>query len=173
MRGNSGFSLFEVLTVIAIIAVVAAIAVPNMIAWRNRAKLGEGARDIYSAFQLARSGAAKENADVIVSFDTSVTQGGDFIVFIDDGGGIDADDDGVIDDADNGQADPDTETIFKIGKLPSGVTIDYTALSIKKVTFSSNGLLKTGFGLTVKVLSTSGEEREVVVSSAGRVRIAY
>lgn len=170
MRGNSGFSLFELLTVIAIIAVVAAIAIPNMIVWRNRAQLGDGARDIYSAFQLARARAAKENAEVTIEFNPGSDA---YVVFIDDGEGTaDADSDGVNDGTGDGIHNG-TEQIFLDGHLPGGVTIDSTTFtSGDNVTFRSNGL-PNKLGGSVTILSMSGEDRKIIMSSAGRVRIEY
>lgn len=163
---ENGFTLFELLTVIAIIAVVAAIAIPNMIGWRNRAKLGDGARDIYAALQLARSSAAKVNTEVTVSF---VSGGDGFIVFVDDGQGTgDADDDDVNDGAGDGIHNGSEQT-FMEDKLPSGVTIDSTTFGSDNVVFRTNGLPdEIGH---VEVSNTAGEVRKIWVSMAGRVRI--
>ncbi|MBC2712473.1 MAG: GspH/FimT family pseudopilin [Desulfosarcina sp.] len=171
MRGNSGFSLFELLTVIGIIAVVSAIAIPNMIAWRNRTKLGDGARDIYSAFQLAKSMAAKENNDVTVFFAPSGGLARDYILFIDDGSGTgDLDSDGIPDGANNGVQDG-TERILSSRQLPNGVNIDATTFAGHAVAFGGNGLPDT-IG-NAQISNTAGDIRRIFVSMAGRVRIQY
>jgi prepilin-type N-terminal cleavage/methylation domain-containing protein len=92
MRNNNGFSLYELMTVIAIIGILSAIAIPNMIAWRNNAKLGDGTRDVYSALVQARSRAAKENANVTVLFAPNGGFDGEILLFVDNGdGSVDAD----------------------------------------------------------------------------------
>ena len=46
MKKAAGFSIFELLIVIAIIAVVSAIVTPNIISWRNSAKLRGAAGNV-------------------------------------------------------------------------------------------------------------------------------
>jgi len=172
MRRNAGFSIYELMVVIAIIAVLSAIAVPNMIAWRNRAKLGDGARDLYSAFQLAKVRAAKENADVTLSFAPTGAADREYALFIDDGAGTGDTDpaDGVPDGAGNGIIDG-TETVFFTDRIPAGVSIKSINFSDNAVTFSGNGL-PNGAG-TVEIVNSAGEERSLVLSLAGRVRVQY
>ncbi|BBO74078.1 hypothetical protein DSCW_14950 [Desulfosarcina widdelii] len=172
MRRNAGFSIYELMVVIAIIAVLSAIAVPNMIAWRNRAKLGDGARDLYSAFQLAKARAAKENADVTLSFAPTGVTDREYALFIDDGAGTtdDLDGDGVLDAAGNGIIDG-TETVFRTDRIPAGVSIDSTTFGNNSVTFSGSGL-PDGIG-RVDIVNSAGEERSLVLSLAGRVRVEY
>ena len=172
MRRNSGFSLYEVIVVIAIIAVLAAIAVPNMIGWRNRAKLGDGTRNLYSAFQLAKARAAKENTDVTLSFAPSGTTGRDYALFVDDGAGTGDTNppDGVLDGAGNGIIDG-TETVFLRDQIPTGVSIASTTFSDDAVTFGGNGL-PDGIG-SVDIVNSAGETRSLFLSLAGRVRVQY
>lgn len=172
MRRNAGFSIYELMVVIAIIAVLSAIVVPNMIGWRNRAKLGDGARDLYSAFQLAKARAAKENADVTLSFAPTGATGRDYTLFIDDGAGT-ADtspNDGVPDGAGNGIVDG-TETVFLTDRIPPGVSIASTTFGNDSVTFSGSGL-PDGIG-SVDIVNSSGEKRSLFLSLAGRVRVQY
>lgn len=172
MRNHSGFSLYELMVVIAIISVLAAIAVPNMIGWRNRAKLGDGARDLYSAFQLAKARAAKENADVTLSFAPSGSTDREYALFVDDGAGTadDSDGDGVLDAAGNGTIDG-AETVFLTDRIPTGVSIDSTTFTNDAVTFSGNGL-PDGIG-RVDIVNSAGEKRSLFLSIAGRVRVQF
>lgn len=62
-----GVTLIELIVVLTIIAISAAIAVPNMSGWMAKMKLNAEARKVYSAFQLARSEAIKNNQNVAVS----------------------------------------------------------------------------------------------------------
>ncbi|WP_319525028.1 GspH/FimT family pseudopilin [uncultured Desulfosarcina sp.] len=171
MRWNAGFSIYELMVVIAIIAVLAAIAVPNMIGWRNRAKLGDGVRDIYSAFQLAKARAAKENADITLTFAPTGATGREYALFVDDGAGsVDSDGDGVLDGAGNGEIDG-TETVFLRDRIPAGVKIDSTTFGDDSVTFNGSGL-PDGIG-SVDIVNSAGEKRSLSLSIAGRVKVAY
>ena len=171
MRRDAGFTIYELLTVIGIIAVLAAIAVPNMIGWRNSAKLDNGARDLYSAFQMAKARAAKENTEVTLSFAPSGATGREYALFVDDGAGTtdDVDGDGVLDAANNGIIDG-TETVYYRNRIPEGVSIDSTTFTDNAVTFGGNGL-PNGVGSVNIVNST--ESRGLFLSMAGRVRIQY
>lgn len=172
MRGISGFSLYELMVVIAIIAVLAAIAIPNMIGWRENAKLGEGTRDIYAAFQLAKSSAAKSNTDVTLTFSPNGALGQNFALFIDDGQGTPdtSPADGVPDGAGDGVVNG-TETVLKNGLLPPGVSINATTFTNHAVTFSGTGI-PNGVG-TAAVINSAGDTRSLVLSIAGRVRVQY
>ena len=70
MQKNFGFTLIELMIAIAIIAIATAIAVPNLIGWLPKHRLGTASRDILSVLQQARLRAVKENADVTVQFET-------------------------------------------------------------------------------------------------------
>ncbi len=61
-----GVTLLELIVVLSIVAITAAMAAPGMGEWMTKSKLNAEARKIYSAFQLARSEAIKNNHDVCV-----------------------------------------------------------------------------------------------------------
>ena len=169
MHKNAGFTIIELAVVIAIIGIVSAIAIPNMIGWRDRAKLGGGARDIYSALQMAKSRAARDNNRVTLSFAPHGTLGRDFAVFIDDGSGTgDSDADGLWDGADDGLLAA-TETLISAGQLSSGVAVSTTNFTNHAVTFRGNGL--PNMVGTIEVSNSSGEICDVVLNMAGGVRI--
>lgn len=171
MHRNSGFSIYELMVVIAIIGILAAIFIPNMIGWRDRAKLGEGTRDLYAAFQLARSRAARENVDVTLSFAPAGALGQRYALFVDDGAGTaDADLDGVPDGAGDGLING-TETVFMNGTLPPGVRVNATTFTNDAVAFGGNGL-PNGVG-SANLANTRGDTRSLFLSIAGRVRVQY
>ncbi len=70
-RNNAGFSFYELMVVIAIIGVLSTIAVPNMIGWRERAKLQGAAGNLRGDLQWAKIRAIRANDLVMVVFDSS------------------------------------------------------------------------------------------------------
>lgn len=71
MRKQSGFTLMEMIITVAIIGIIMAGVVPNMIGWRNNARLSQAARQVYSDLQGARSRAIKTNRTVQIVFDNA------------------------------------------------------------------------------------------------------
>jgi prepilin-type N-terminal cleavage/methylation domain-containing protein len=68
MKKAGGFSIFELLIVIAVIAVVSAIVTPNIISWRNSAKLRGAAGNIKGDLEMSKARAVRERSPVTVTF---------------------------------------------------------------------------------------------------------
>jgi prepilin-type N-terminal cleavage/methylation domain-containing protein len=163
MRKNSGFTLVELMTTIAIIAVLASVAIPNMIAWLPDYRLRSGAAEMLSALQLARLTAIRENAHVVVQFDTGSDE---YLVFLDNGEGT-----GTV-GAGNESRDG-TERVIKSGKMVPDAQIDSAGFSggVSKISFTGRGLTK-GFRVgTVTLENSKGYQKEIVVNMTGRCRI--
>jgi len=69
-HNNAGFTLWELMTVIGIIAIVSAMAVPNMIGWRERAKLRGAVANLSGDLQWAKIRAIRDHDNVVVLFGT-------------------------------------------------------------------------------------------------------
>ena len=152
LRKKNGFTIFELLVVIAVIAVVSAILTPQVIGWRNSAKLRGAVGNLKGDLEMAKTNAIKENNYVAVSFADN-----GYAVFVD-----------VIN---NRQLD-DGEPVLRNRALPSGVAFDRDHISWtfgSDVTgFNSRGTADNG---TVVLVNTKGEQKNVVISTLGRIQV--
>jgi len=155
-HNNAGFTLAELMTVIAIIAILSAIAVPNMIGWRERAKLGGAAENLRGDLQWAKIRAIHEHAPVSVLFFSN-----GYEIFVDNGdpsgGAIAAD---YIRDG--------NEPLVRSRQLPAGVAIDLAAPNIDQTQFDTRGRC-AGVG-TLVLGDSAGEQKKITISPLGQIR---
>lgn len=159
MNDKSGFSLVELMVVIAILAIVSAIAIPNVIGWRMGYELSAASRDAKSAFQNARIRAIKENANVVLLFDTT-GNGRRYTAFVDngEGGGV----------ADNWARDGSERTVADI-TTPANVQISNITFAGNQTRFRPNGLPSVLGRL--QLTNTRNDTIDVILSAGGNARI--
>ena len=160
MRNESGFTLGELMTVFAIIAVMSAVALPSVLDWMPKYRLGSAARDILSAVEHARLTAVKQNASVGLSFSTS---DGTYRLWIDDGAGG-----GAAEDADENGA----ERVFKTGQMPAGVDMTAAAFgAAPRFRFNGMGIpTRTDGSLgggSIVLTNQNGDTRTIILTKAG------
>jgi len=155
MRREQGFTLLELSLAIAVLGFVCALAAPNIIAWRNRARIDGAALRVLSIFQEARIQAVKRNAPVWVYFDSEQNR---YRIHFDDSAGSGRGD---------GLQDED-ETVIR-GEMPAGIYL--ASVSRSPVDFNSRGI--PYFGTTVTLADKGGRRRRIIVSPSGHSRIDF
>lgn len=144
MHKNSGFSLLELLTVVAIVAVLSSIAVPGMLQWLPKQRVGGAAREVKSTLEFARANAIRNNAAVTVEFD-----------WINDSLAV-LDDDGVT---------------LRTRQMPEDVDLQSNGLATP-VTFNGHGFSIGNFGEVALVNESNNTLRRTVnLTPGGNSRI--
>ena len=166
-KGNSGFTLIEMIVVIAIMAVMLAIAVPGFLGMTPRSSLKTAARDMISNLQLARIEAIRGRKTWAVQFDTGSAR----YRILDDDGADDTwntTDDNVYKTV-NFSDYRDVSYGSAQGARPGGtVQTDGVTFSAERVTFKSDGSSESG---TVYIKNANGDTFAVgSLSAAGRIK---
>jgi len=147
MKKSAGFSIFELLIVIAVIAVVSAIVTPNIISWRNNAKLRGAADNLKGDLQMSKARAVRERTPVTVTFTATNYQ----VTYTDKNGNV--------------------QTV-RNRKLPAGVRVDLDNTGFgamgDKTEFNGRGIPVAG---SARLVNTKGAQKSIVVSTLGRIRI--
>jgi Tfp pilus assembly protein FimT len=100
----------ELLVVIGIVAVLCSLAIPGLISWIPKHKLGNGARDVLSTIEGARMRAVRDRVSIGMEF---LGDNVSYRVWVDDGGtGAGTADDAIL----NGD-----ERIISDRELPAGI----------------------------------------------------
>ena len=141
IRKNSGFTLTELMAAIAVVAIVLSIAVPNIIGWMPKYRLGSAARNILSAIEFTRLTAVRQYADAQIQFNPGNSS---YTVSV------------------NGRT-------VKGDTLPAGISIADVTFSLDNVEFDRQGISDQGG--TVKLSGDSGTKEIVVkVSGNARIQ---
>jgi type II secretion system protein H len=147
MKKAGGFSIFELLIVIAVIAVVSAIVTPNIISWRNSAKLRGAAGNIKGDLEMSKARAVRERSPVTVTFTATNYQ----VTFTDKDGNA---------------------RTLRNRQLPAGVRVDLGSTSFgamnDQTRFNARGFPVAGSAVLV---NTKGDQKKIIVSRLGRIRI--
>ena len=153
MKKTRGFSILELVVVIAVIAVAAVIITPNFIRWRNNAKMRDAVDNLMGDLEMAKLSAVKENNFVAVLFNPS-----GYRVFV---------------DKDNFWVQDANERLLRDRKLPAGVKFDLDhpdwGFTSNRTRFNSRG--RASIAGTAVIVNLEGQQRDVIVSTLGRIRV--
>lgn len=145
-----GFTLVELMIVIAVIAIISAIAAPNFTTYMAQRRLNGAARMVMSDLMAARQKAVSMNQNVKVSFVSNHSYE-------------------IWNDANNNGTVADNEGEDVVRDIHPDY-YDVTFSSNTSPEFRPNGTVVAATNGTV-TLSNATESKQVITSSAGRVRI--
>jgi len=92
-RTQTGFTLYELLITLLIVGTILAYGIPNFSEFKKNSRMTSSANDLYAAFHMARSEAARAKTNITIcasanSMDAGADCGGNwdqgYIVFVDD-----------------------------------------------------------------------------------------
>jgi type IV fimbrial biogenesis protein FimT len=166
IRNKSGFTMAELMMVIAVVAIASAIAVPNIISWIPKRKLGVASRDVLAALETARMLAVRSRANAVIQFPNT----SDYLIWVDNGEGAGG---GANDGIRNG-----AEPIIRSASVPAGITITSADFSGNtSFVFDPRGFpLDTGGNPTdgqIRITNPKdGDFRDINLTIAGNVSIS-
>lgn len=151
MRKDTGFSLIEMMVVIAIIAIMSTIAIPGIIGWLPKHRIGTAARDVKSTLEFARSNAINRNTVVRVDFDWA----NDNLTVVEE---IEVNPGTVV------------ETTLRTRQLPGDVDLQADGL-VSPVTYNGHGFSDKSGGIVVVNTSDDTLSRSITLTVGGNARI--
>jgi len=161
MMRKDGFTLIEAIVIILVLGILAAVAIPAFSHFGPDMRLKGAVRDLKSNMELSRLRAIRQNANVVLAFDTGNNS---YTVFVDNGAGG-----GVANDwTQNG-----SEVVLKTVSLPSDVTMYEVSFSFgtSQCGFNSRGLPASQRIGHVYMRNSKNNYRGISTSMVGHVRI--
>jgi prepilin-type N-terminal cleavage/methylation domain-containing protein len=172
---KDGFTIIELLITFVILGIVTAIAIPGFSRWLPDSRLKSATRDVFSNFQLAKLTSIRSNSYCAITFKQVI--GGinyDYAVYADSDKDLEYD----------AGEDIITKVLWTDYKDVSfdltqgggdGLTFTNNDDGLPSIAFTPDGLPKNnsgGFGAgSVFLTNPNGKATQVVVSSAGNIRI--
>jgi prepilin-type N-terminal cleavage/methylation domain-containing protein len=173
VKGNSGFTMVELIVVVVILTLVIGIGIPTYhLTIKPTAHLNGAARQLYSDIQLARLRAVSRN----VRCGVLLSAGPSYTLFVDDNP-----QDSQYNYTDDGDDTNDEEVIktFNLGTEYLAVQFDTSKGGGDGVSFASNTVIMTPRGVAANIggdegvflVNAKGEGRQIIVNGVGGVRL--
>ncbi|MBK6865937.1 MAG: GspH/FimT family pseudopilin [Ideonella sp.] len=161
-RCAAGFTLIELMVTISLIVVVMALAAPSFTAFQRNAQLTSSANTLLSSLSAARAEAMKRGRNVTVTPSAGSNWGSGWIVFVDE------DASGTMNGTEAALAtEPAPESTITIATVPTGTAyVMFNGSGYPRLTSGAFQASSIDFTHTL-----SGEQRRIVSSPAGRLRI--
>lgn len=152
---QKGFSLGELNICCCIIAILSAISLPGFNAFQESSHFKQEIRQLYGNLHKGKMEAIKHNSYVVFN----LTSNG-YLMFVDngDGGGVSGD-----------WEKQGGERLLINHRYKNEVTMPKTTFSANRGRFSPTSSVKPG---RIVLKSESGKQQEVVLSTAGRIRVS-
>jgi prepilin-type N-terminal cleavage/methylation domain-containing protein len=173
IKGNSAFTMVELIVVVVILTIVIGIGVPTYhLTIKPTAHLNGAARQLHSDIQLARLRAVSGNARCGVAF----TGGLSYILFVDDNPPNSQYD--YTDDGDDANDEAVIKTV-NLGNEYLGVQFDTSKGGGDGISFANNSFAITPRGVPADILAEEGvflvnqkgEGRKIIVNGVGGIRL--
>ena len=177
-RGESGFTLTEVMMICTVLAILSAIAIPGFAHWLPNYRLRSATRDLFSNFQLAKQVAIKKGTHCTITFNQAIGgQSKDYVVYVDSDQDLECD------------AGEEVVTSVLFSERYKGVEFDTTKGGGDGITFTdnddvpgrpsiafvSNGVTRNNAGGaasgTAYLRNSNGGSESVSISALGNIRI--
>jgi len=157
--GKKGFTILELVVAIAIAAIMAAFALPSIVNWQNLSRLRGSAVNMVGDLEMAKIRAIRENSPVVAQFSAE-----NYTIFVDNGAGGGTAGDGMR----NGG-----EALVQYRKLPPGVTVDLTGLTLAddRLRFNGKGQPPDVAAVETIPLQNKVGRKNVTLNRLGTVRI--
>ena len=160
-RKESGLTAFELAVTLAIIAIMASVTMPPYLKWWRKAQLSGAVSNLAADLEMAKTQAIRENATVVVEFET-----GNYQLFFDTGDGEGGDP--------NWSRDSDEGLILQ-RNLPPGVKIDIASLSFPiesaKTRFNSRGIPFDIVTPETIPIEQAGNNRQITINRLGNIDV--
>jgi len=159
-KAKAGFTIVELMIVITIFGVLAAVGVPAYLQWLPDIRLKAAVRDLKSDMEISKLRAIRENADVVIWFDTNNDT---YTAYLDNGAGTGT----PGDHWQNG-----TEPTIINGEMPAGVDMYETLFSswANQTIFDGRGLPSGGWGY-VHMVNSKSSYKGILLNLAGHAQI--
>jgi type IV fimbrial biogenesis protein FimT len=157
--GNKGFTILELAVAIAIATIMASFALPSFVNWQNSSRLRGAAVNLVGDLEVAKIRAIRENSPVVAQFSSE-----NYTIFVDNGA-----DGGTAGDGIRNGGEP----LVKYRKLPAGVTVNSTGLTLADDRLRFNGKGQPPDVATIETIPLQNKvgRKNVTINRLGTVRI--